>query len=311
MRVTSTIFPDTLIQQLGLLAQRQQQLQAQAATGQRVRNPEDDPAAMRRVLDMQTESHALNQYATNAASLSERADAAYNAISALQKISTRISELATLADGTKSPSDLQLYGVEVSQLIKQAVDIANTKYQGDYLFAGTLSDQAPFMATTDSEGRITAVAYQGNTSVAGVAIAQGVTLSVLLPGANTSGSGPGGLITDSRTGADLFAHMISLQNHLQAGDVNAIAATDRPALQADEQNLILQSTSVSVAKSRLEAASSSAKERNASLNTLISGEADADLAQTIVRLTEIQNAYRAALQTGATILSQSLLDYLK
>ena len=42
----------------------------------------------------------------------------------------------------------------------------------------------------------------------------------------------------------------------------------------------------------------------------ISQQADADLAQTLVHLTQTQNAYQVALQSGAKLLSNSLLDYL-
>jgi flagellin-like hook-associated protein FlgL len=50
---------------------------------------------------------------------------------------------------------------------------------------------------------------------------------------------------------------------------------------------------------------------HAALEAGISQEADADLAQTIVQLTQTQTAYQAALQSGGQILSQSLLDYLR
>jgi flagellin-like hook-associated protein FlgL len=38
---------------------------------------------------------------------------------------------------------------------------------------------------------------------------------------------------------------------------------------------------------------------------------DVDLADALVRLNEIQNAYTAALQSGATLLQTSLLDYIR
>ena len=64
-------------------------------------------------------------------------------------------------------------------------------------------------------------------------------------------------------------------------------------------------------QTRLDTSEAIAKERAFSLDPLISKEADVDLAETLVRLNEIQNAYTAALQTGGTLLSTSLLDYLR
>jgi flagellar hook-associated protein 3 FlgL len=238
MRVTANTFPNSLVDQLNQLALRQNRLQNQATTGQRIESPEDDPAAMRRVLDLQTESKSLDQYRNNMATLGDQANTSFVSIKALKKISDRASEITVLADGTKSPAELKVYSAQITQLIQEAVQLTNSRYRGDYLFGGTKSDQPPFVATLSASGQVTAVAYQGNSSVAESEIGPGVTLSAATPGANTSGSGPRGLIADSRTGADLFNHLISLQDNLQAGNTAAIAATDRPQLALDEENFI-------------------------------------------------------------------------
>ena len=207
---------------------------------------------------------------------------------------------------------MAIYAAEVSQLLQQGVQQANAKNRGDYLLAGTRTDQPPFVAATNASGQITSVNYQGNTSLAESEIAEGVTLTAQALGANTSGTGPRGLITDSRAGADLFGHLIALQNHLLAGDTAAIATTDRPQLARDEENLIFHLGTNGAIQSRLEASQSLAAHRALSLEGLTSQEADADLAQTLVRLNQTQNAYQAALQSGATMLKQSsLLDFLR
>ncbi len=306
------MFPDMLTQELGTLSQKLQQLQTESATGQRIREPEDNPGAVQQVLNMQSESSELQQYQNNISTLQGTAETAGSAVSALQQIASQVSDIATSAGaGTISQDDLDAYATEVSQLISEAVSTANTQYNSNYLFGGTLSSQPPFVATTDSNGQITSVAYQGNTSTTSAEIAQGVTLSIVSPGANTSGSGSGGLITDTRTGADFFAHMISLRDHLLSGDVQSITNTDLPALQADQQNQILYATNINVAEGRLSTAATAAQTQQTSLTQLISNDADADLAQTITSLSQAQYAYQAALQTGATILKQSLLDYLQ
>lgn len=312
MRVSSSMFPTMLNQELGVLSQQLEQLQTESATGQRIQNPEDDPSAVQQVLNMQSESSELQQYQSNIATLQGTATAASSAVTGLQQITSQVADIATSAgSGTVSQDDLDNYAAEVNQLISQAVSTANTQYNGNYLFGGTIDNQAPFVATTDSNGQITSVAYQGNTSTASAEIAEGVTISVVSPGANATGSGAGGLITDSRTGADLFAHMISLRNDLLSGNVTAVTDTDLPALTADQQNQILYATNVNVAEGRLTAATTSAENQQTSLTTLISNDADADIAQTITSLSQVQYAYQAALESGATILKQSLLDYLQ
>ncbi|MEO8426469.1 MAG: hypothetical protein ABI651_05075, partial [Verrucomicrobiota bacterium] len=230
MRVTANTFPNSLVTQLGDLASRQNRLQNQAATGQRIQFPEDDPASVRRVLDLQTESKALDQYNRNITNLQDQANATYGVIKDLKKISDRASEIATLADGTKSPEELKIYAKQVNQMIQHAVQLSNSSSRGDYLFGGTSSDQVPFVATENAAGQVTAVSYQGNTSLAESEIAQGTTLTARALGANNSNAGPSGLISDNRVGADFFNHLISLQNNLLAGNTDAIHNSDRPAL---------------------------------------------------------------------------------
>jgi flagellar hook-associated protein 3 FlgL len=311
MRVTENTFPTLLVNQLGQWTTQQNRLQTQAATGQRIQLPEDDPASFRRTLELQTESGNVSQYLSNIGNLRELATVSFDAMKGLKQISDRAGEIATLADGTKSPEELSAYATEMSQLIAQDVQVANSQHLGAYVFAGTRSDTPPFVSTTDSNGNVTSVSYQGNDSTAQVDIAEGVSVGVLVPGVNNSGAGASGLITDSRTGADFFAHLISLRDHLQAGDVASVASTDRGQLGKDEENLMLQYSNNGAVQARLDSAESILNTRSGSLSTLISHEADADLSQTLVQLNEAQNAYRAALQSGATMLHESLLNYLK
>lgn len=311
MRVTANTYSSALLDQLNRLGNRQNALQSQAASGQRIQTPDDDPAAMQRVLDLQSERGTVAQFRKNAALVQERATASFDVLKGMKKISDRVSEIATLADGTRSTQELSAYGNEVAQLLKQAVQLGNSQFRGEYLYSGTKSDQAPFEAASDANGNITSVAYTGNTDVTEVEVAEGTVLSAQVPGANTSGTGPRGLLADSRSGSDFFAHLASLQNHLLSGDVNAIASTDRAALRADEDNLIYHVGTNGAIQTRLEATDSVQSNRADSIDKLVSHEADSDIAETLVKLNQTQTAYQAALQSGASVMRQSLLDYLR
>ena len=105
MRVTANTFPNSLLDQLGSLSQRQNKLQNQAATGQRVQLPEDDPVTMRRVLDMQAEGKSVGQYQRNIGRHEELATASFNSIKSLKKISDRAREISILADGLRAQGD--------------------------------------------------------------------------------------------------------------------------------------------------------------------------------------------------------------
>ena len=312
MRIAFNTFPDSVKSQLATLSAQQSRLQNQVATGKRISQLDDDPAVMRQVLDLQTQDSQITQYRKNIVTLQTQATSSYNAMSGLQTISARAGEIATLADGTRSPQELSAYSTEVTQLIQQGVQLMNSTGQGGYLFGGTQTTQPPFVATTDADGNVTGVTYQGNDSVSSAEIAAGAPVSVQVSGANTSGSGPAGLITDSRNGADFFNHLIALQNHLLAGNTTAISSQDTPALAKDEDNITSQIANNGLVQSHLSAADSLASTQSLSVKKTVALDSDADLAQTLTQLSATQTAYMAALQSGAKLLSQSqtLLNYL-
>jgi len=311
MRVTSNTFPIALRDQISQLTERQSRLQNQAATGQLLTLPEDNPTAMRRILDMQGEASSVSQYLSNVARHQELATASYSSLKALRSIVDRAGEIATLAGGVQPGRDLQLYATEVNGLLEQALQVANSQNRGDYLFAGTRSDQPAFVATRDSNGNITGINYEGNTEVPHSEVSARLEMTAQVPGANTSGAGVRGLMSDSRSGADVFQHLLSLRDRLQAGDAAAISANSLNELRADEEHLLVHIGANGAIQARLETTEKLLRDRSASIENLVSREADADLAQTLVRLSEIQTAYQAALQSGGSILNRSLLDYIR
>ena len=311
MRVTSNTFPNSLSQQLSKLNQRQTLLNQQAATGQRILNPEDDPAAVHRVMDMQRDAKTLGQYQRNITQMTDQTKVSYENIKSLKTLLSRAQELATKSGGIRSQDELDIYAQEVNQLIKSGVQTMNGKFKGDFLFAGTKSDAAPFVAAEDSSGNVTSVTYQGNAEVPVNEIGEGVTATANVLGANTSGSGPRGVVTDSRYGADFFNHLIALRSALQSGNTGTITSTINPGMASDEDNILIHVGLNGAIQAQLEAAGKLAANDQMTLSSAISNEADADIAQTLLKLTQTQTAYQAALQSGAKILSQSLLDYLR
>ncbi len=311
MRVTSGSYADRLISNLGSITSRQARYQAQISTGQRVALPEDDPAAVRRTLDLEGERGRVGQYGRNITRLKETAVATNTAMRSLSKIATRAGELAVKANSIRLTDDLKAYAAEVTQLIQQAVSSANSNLRGDAVLAGTRNGQPAYTLTLGTDGRVQSVTYNGNQDTTSLDIAEGQELSVSVVGSNPNGTGPAGLIEDPRSGADLFKHLIQLQDQLLAGQGAQVTTTTAVALQADSDNLLRHIAANGVVQGRLEAASATVNDRLQALEGQISGETDADLAKALVRLNETQVSYQAALQTGGKILSLSLMDYIR
>lgn len=314
MRIATNSYTDTMIQQFNVLKARQANLQNQVSTGLRIQAPGDDPSAMEKTLNNLSSQATQQQFSSNISTVQSKANSIYSVLQSLQTISNRVGEIATAAGGaTNSPTDLKNNAAEVTALIQQAAQMVNAKdpATGQYLFGGTASGQPPFVVATDANGNVTGVTYQGNEATNQTEIAAGVTVSVDVPGANTSGSGPQGLITDSRTGADFFNHLISLQNNLLSGNTSAISDTDLANLKNDENNLTYQVAYNGNVQTRLTAASAFATDQSNTLNDLISNTSGADLAETLTQLTQAQTAYQAALQSSATIMQLSILNFLQ
>ncbi|HEX3856446.1 MAG TPA: hypothetical protein VHY30_04015 [Verrucomicrobiae bacterium] len=314
MRIGTNSYTDTMIDQFNVLKSQQAKLQNQLSTGLSVQAPSDNPDAMENTLDDLSSQAAQQQFSGNISTVQSKANSIYSVLQSLQTISNRIGEIATSAGGvTNSQTDLNNYAGEITSLIQQAAQLVNTKdpATGQYLFGGTNSGQQPFTVTTDANGNVTGVTYSGNSSVNQTEIASGVTVYMDVPGENTSGSGAQGLITDSRTGADLFNHLISLQNDLLSGNTTAISGTDTANLQSDENNLTYQVAYNGNVQTRLTTASSLATSQSNSLTGLISNASSADLATTMTQLTQAQTAYQAALESSAAIMQLSILNFLQ
>jgi flagellar hook-associated protein 3 FlgL len=268
---------------------------------------------MQNTLQYLTETATQKQYGSNIKTLQTRATSIDSVLQSLQTITSRAGEIATSgASGTSSQTDLGNYADEVNKLINQVVTAANTKdsASSQYLFGGTAATAAPFTTTTDANGNVTAVTYNGNSSVNQSEIGVNLTTSVDVPGVNTDGSGARGLITDQQSGADLINHLISLRNDLDSGDTTTISSTDSANLQLDENNVAYQVANNGVVQNQLTVAATFATNSTSNLNTMISDTSSANMVTTMVQLNQAQTAYQAALESSVKIMNLSLLNYL-
>ena len=313
MRVASNSYLNTLINEVNGLSAQMDTLQNQATTGLAVQEPSDNPEAMESTLNDLASQASQQQYNNNITTLQSQGNVIYSALQSLQSITSQAETIATEAgNATNSQTQLNDYASQVAALIQQALQVANAQDPStdQYLFGGTNSGQQPFTATTDANGNVTTVTYQGNSSVSQVEIAPGVTVSVDVPGVNTTGSGAQGLITDTRTGADLFNHLIALQNDLLAGNTAAISGTDTANLKNDENNVTYQVAYNGNIQTQLQTASSVATSQSDSLNQTVTNTSGANIVQTVLEMNQVQDSYEAALETAARVMQISLVDFL-
>jgi flagellar hook-associated protein 3 FlgL len=298
MRIASNTISDTMLRQIQQLTSDQANLQAQVATGRRITQPEDDPAAVGRVLILQSEQRELSQYGLNTTRALTLSQTSYAGLKALKKVSDRAGELATLGTGSLSTDAMSSYATETDQLLEQAVQLANTKSGNDYIYGGTRVDTPPFVITRDVNGKIDTVTYVGNAGQAPIQLSEATAVAPGTTGATNTGV------------AAFLSNLITLRNALSAGDVAAVSAVRTP-LTASEDVLVDAMATAGGIQTRIEAAQAQQKEGVESLASLVSSESSVDLPTAIVKLNQTQTAYQAALASASKIMNLSLLDYIR
>jgi flagellar hook-associated protein 3 FlgL len=298
MRVATSTVSDTIVRQIQLLSGQQSKLQNQIATGQRISQPEDDPAAVGRVLNLETEQRHITQYANNTSKALEIAQASFSGLQGIKKISDRAGELGTLGAGVLGPDAMKAYATETDQLIEQALQSANTRFNGNYIYAGTAVDAPAVTVVRGGSGQITGATYAGNTAQAAIPLSEAASITP-----STNGTTNAGLAT-------FINNLVALRDALNSGDTAAVSAA-QSGLTSSEDLLVGALADNGGVQTRIEASQAQQADRTTSVDQLISSETSADLPATIVKLNQTQTAYQAALQSAANIMHLSLLDYIK
>ena len=298
MRITDNMVTNSLVTQIQQLTSQQSQLQSEVATGLAVTQPSDNPAVFGQVVELQSQSQQQAQFSNNAAQASDLANASYSGLQSMQSIYDRASQLGALGgNGAVGASSQQAYGDELDQLIQQSVQVANSQLNGDYLYAGTAVSTPPFTTTTDSTGQITAVAYVGNSAQADIPLSSTASVSPATSGTTNAGF------------ATWINSMISLRDALNSGDSTGIAAANT-SLNASEDTITGAVAENGAVQARIQSVQTQQQSETTEINTLIGNDTNADLPTTMVKLNQAQLAYQAALQSSASIMHLSILNYL-
>jgi len=264
------------------------------SSGKRVNAPSDDPAAAANEMRNQASESRIDQYLQSVSSMQSQLQ---TADSTLNSMVTTLNQAVSLGveatNGTLSPSNLQQIQEQIQGIIGTAVQLANTSYQGSYLFAGTETNQQPF--TQGASG----VTYNGNDGVNSVAIADGRNLQSNLPGSQLF----------QQSGSDVFGSLQQLSDALQSGDQNAIS-TATSAISSALNYLSGQRVFYGNALSQLNDDQTNLNQETVNLKAQDNALVGADTTQVATDLSTAETAHEAALAAAAKILPQSLLNYL-
>ncbi len=303
LRITQRLIVDRILNDLTLQGRRLLELQDQLATGQRVNKPSDDPLAARRAISATTEIAANTQYITNISTIGPYLVETETAIMSSLNLVQRARELTLQgASNTNAQAQRDALAEEIDEVLEQLLVEANHITNDRYVFGGTRTLSAPFVATRNADDEVTAVAYTGNSADIEIAISEGVRVATNVPG-------DGVFLSTGAQSTDIFQMLIDIRDNLRAGDVGALT-TRLEEMNFAETQLQVATARLGAVTNRIEDVESELDAYNVQLESVRSDNIDADFAEVILNLNSQSNAFQAALTAGARVLQPSLLNFL-
>lgn len=221
--------------------------------------------------------------------------------SALGSVVTQLTQALSLAtqanNGTLNTSDLQSVSNELAGIRDEVVSLANTNYQGVFIFAGSQSSTTPFSlnnATTPAT-----VTYDGDSNVNTLETPNGQSIQLNLPG--------------NQVFLSSTANVLGTLNNLiadYASGGSGSGVSDTAALNDAINYVSQQRVTIDNSITRLNNASSAIKDQQTQLTTVQTNLMQADVAQVSSQLSLSESQETALINVIAALGQGSLFDKL-
>ncbi len=157
-------------------------LQEQASTGSRVNRASDDPSSAYQILGLNSQSRDIENYVNNLANVSDMLNSSLAIIGNMSSsLATAKQRITQITSGTYDENARKRTAEEINEILEQAVSSANTKNLNTYLFGGSNTGAAPYVAQR-TNGEITKVTYQGSWDERNVEVAPEINAAAFMVG---------------------------------------------------------------------------------------------------------------------------------
>jgi flagellar hook-associated protein 3 FlgL len=279
LRVNPDLY-SVILNGLQVNSQQEDEALQQVASGQKLNSLSDNPAAAASLVTLRMQSDSDTQYLQNITSLTGSLNVADSALSSV------VEALTT--------ADLQALAQQVQGIQQEIMGLANTSYDGQYLFSGTATTTQPYVADASSASGVT---YNGNDHINSVEISPGQAMPINLPGSQIF----------SNATNNVFQSLQDLYNALNTnGDIAGATAEVQSALNYVSQQQTFYGNSVD----RLNTAQTFLTQEQTQLTESESNTLDVDMATAVTNLTQAVTTQQALVEAGAHISQVNLFDYL-
>lgn len=295
--------PSYLNNLVGALDQTQgnlQQLSAQLSSGVRVNSLSDDPMAAGQNVLLLNQMRQDDTFTQSASMVTGQLQVADSALGQVVTQLTQAISLATAANnGTMNAANRQSIANQLAGIRAEVLTLANSSYQGQYIFAGGQTSTAPFSLSTAASPAT--VSYHGDSTVNQLATPNGQTIQLNVPG---------GRIFSNPGATDVFAALNNLIADYSGSASTADAVGHTQDLSTAMNYLSQQRVTIDNAITQLGSASDAAKSESTQLLAAQTGLMQADVAQIATQLSLGQTQQTALESVIAQMATGSLFDRL-
>lgn len=306
MRITSNTIFHQLTADINRAANRLFERQRQVASSRRMATASDDPVGAGLAVSLRESLAQLLQAQRNGDQAEARLQASADILMGIFSDLRDVKELAFRGmDGAFTLSDRQNLATQVNQKLERLLSDANARSIDGHLFGGTQTTVAPFTATRDVNGDITAVtanplgiAGQVNTEIPG-----GLKMTVNVPGSTV-------FTATSPQTVDIFPLLVTVRDQLRTGNVSGVEA-NLADLDAAVDQVRVVGADVGSRIGRIRDIQARSQNDLLTLRGRLSRIEDTDVAEASIEFQQAQNVYQAALAAASRVGQINLLDFLR
>jgi flagellar hook-associated protein 3 FlgL len=302
-RITNQMAAQTTLAGIESALDRLDTTQQELSTGKSINQPSDNPSGTALTLQLNNDLSNLTSYNNNVTDGTGWTTAQTSALSDITNAVQRVQELVQeAANGSENQQDMSSAADEVNQLIDEVKQDANTQYNGQYVFSGSATTTQPYQSGSNDT-------YAGNSNSVTREIGPNTSLTVSADLSSVLGNGQ--TVSGQPAGdGQLLNTLRNVVDDMQSGNTSSLSGTDLTDLGNNLNSLLGLSANVGSTTDRLQMASSRIASLQNSATDTLSNTEDADMAQTEINFSTQQAALTAALQSGASIVQESLMNFL-
>jgi flagellar hook-associated protein 3 FlgL len=309
MRISTSWSQQTSVNSMLNQQARLQQTQMQLSTGKKLLTPSDDPVAAARIVDLNQSIKQTGQYQDNINFARDRLSREDGVLQSATDILQRINELGIQGlNDTNSQNDRVAIAVEMEELNKQLLGLANTKNSnGEHLFSGFKSTTQPFGKDASNVG---AYSYAGDANSRPIQIDAARQVTDGDPGSSVFGVPTGALpATVPLPGsiANVFEAIDKFAADLRVNAPNSASLDD---LSKSLDKVLSVRASVGTRLNALDSQENINSDFILNTKTVLSATEDLDYTEAISRFNQQTISLQAAQQTFAQVKKLSLFNYL-